>query len=187
MPCACAEEICRSGSISKNHQLTNLNKCGKFHACIRNSTILALSRIAKTKCDQRIADIFTKGSQNRNISIVYLTQNVFPQGQACRDIALNTQWLVLFNNPIDRQQVSTLARRIYRSTSAAFMRKFEDATARPYVYLVIDLKSGTSEQDRLQTDIFVKQQAPDEENLSDDEDAISVGSLDYIRSISPPG
>ena len=46
MPCACAEEICRSGSISKNHQLTNLNKCGKFHACIRNSTILALSCLA---------------------------------------------------------------------------------------------------------------------------------------------
>ena len=46
MPCACAEETCRSGSISKSHQLTNLNKCGKFHACIQNSTILALSRLA---------------------------------------------------------------------------------------------------------------------------------------------
>ena len=46
MPWACAEEICRRGSISKNHQLTNLNKCGKFHASIRNSTILALSRLA---------------------------------------------------------------------------------------------------------------------------------------------
>ena len=46
MPCACAVEICRSGSLSKNHQLTNLNTCGKFHACIRNSTILALSLLA---------------------------------------------------------------------------------------------------------------------------------------------
>ena len=46
LPCAFAVEICRSGSISKNHQLTNLNKFGKFHACIRNSTILALSRLA---------------------------------------------------------------------------------------------------------------------------------------------
>ena len=46
MHCACAEKICRRGSISKNHQLTNINKCGKFHACIRNSTILALSRLA---------------------------------------------------------------------------------------------------------------------------------------------
>ena len=46
MHCACAEKICRRGSISKNHQLTNINKCGKFHACIRNSTILALSGLA---------------------------------------------------------------------------------------------------------------------------------------------
>ena len=55
--------------------------------------------MTEAKCDQRIADLFTKGSHHRNISIVYLTQNVFPQGRACRDIALNTQYLVLFNNP----------------------------------------------------------------------------------------
>ena len=142
--------------------------------------------MTEAKCDQRIADLFTKGSHHRNISIVYLTQNVFPQGRACRDIALNTQYLVLFNNPIDRQQVATLARRIYPSTCATFMRKFEDATARPYGYLVLDLKSSTSEQDKLQTDIFVDQQSPDDGDISDDEDADSVESLDYIRSISPP-
>ena len=123
--------------------------------------------MTKAKYDQRIADLFTKGSHHRNISIVYLTQNVFPQGRACRDIALNTQYLVLFNNPIDRQQVATLARRIYPSTCATF-------------------KSSTSEQDRLQTDIFVNQQSPDDGDISDDEDADSVESLDYIRSISPP-
>ena len=100
--------------------------------------------MTEAKCDQRIADLFTKGSHHRNISIVYLTQNVFPQGRACRDIALNTQYLVLFNNTIDRQQVATLARRIYLSTSVTFMRKFENATARPYRYLVLDLKSSTS-------------------------------------------
>ena len=56
------------------------------------------------------------------------------------------------------------------------MRKFEDATARPYGYLVLDLKSSTSEQDRLQTDIFVNQQSPDDGDISDDEDADSVES-----------
>ena len=142
--------------------------------------------MTEAKCDQRIADLFMKGSHHRNIAIVYLTQNVFPQGRACRDIALNTQYLVLFNNPIDRQQVATLARRIYPSTCATFMRKFEDATARPYGYLVLDLKSSTSEQDRLQTNIFVDQQSPDDGDISDDEDTDSVESLDYIRSISPP-
>ena len=105
------------------------------------------------------------------------------------DIDLDTQYLVLLNKPIDRQQVTTLARRIYPSASVAFMRKLEDAMARPYGYLVVDLKMGTSQQDRLQTDIFdsVNQQAPDEENMSDDEYANSAESLDYICSISPPG
>ena len=78
-----------------------------------------------------------------------LPKTCFPQGTACRDIALNTQYLVLFNNPIDRQQVATLARRIYPSTSAMFMKRFEEATSQPYGYLVIDLKSSTLEQDRI--------------------------------------
>ena len=41
--------------------------------------------MTEAKCEQRIADLFTKGSHHRNKFIVYLTQNVFPQGKACRD------------------------------------------------------------------------------------------------------
>ena len=72
------------------------------------------------------------------------------------------------------------------------MKRFEEATSRPYGYLVIDLKSSTSEQDRLQTDIFESTdqhafEPPDEETLSDDEDASSVESLDYINDLRPPG
>ena len=110
--------------------------------------------MTEAKRDQRIADLFTKGSHHRNISVVYLTQNLFPQGKACRGIIMNTQHMVLFNNPIDRQQVATLARRIYPSTSSTFMKKFEQATSYPYGHLVIDLKSDTPEKDRLHTEIF---------------------------------
>ena len=51
--------------------------------------------------------------------------------------------LVLLNNPINRQQVANLARRIYPSTSSIFMKRFEQVNSHPYGYLVIDLKSGT--------------------------------------------
>ena len=34
--------------------------------------------------------------------------------------------------------------------------------------------------------IFVDQQSPDDRDISDDEDAKNMESLDYIRSISPP-
>ena len=162
-----------------------------INAGTRNLIILD-DLMTEAKCDQRIADLFTKGSHHRNISIVYLTQNVFPQGKACRDIALNTQYLVLFNNQIDRQQVATLARRIYPSTSVTFMKRFEEATSRPYGYLVVDLKSSTPEQGRLRTNIFESQdqlvfEPTEEENVSDLDDASSVGSIDDIHDHGPPG
>ena len=123
--------------------------------------------MTEAKCDQRIADLFTKGSHHRNISVVYLTQNLFPQGKACRDIILNTQYMVLFNNPIDRQQVATLGRRIYPSTSAVFMKRFQRATSYPYGHLVIDLKSDTAEKYRLHTEIFDTAKRMDEKMAED--------------------
>ena len=110
--------------------------------------------MTEAKCGQRIADLLTKGCHHRNISVVYLTQNLFPQGKACKDIILNTQYMMLFNNPIDRQRVATFARRIYPSTSTTFMKQFEQATSYPYGHLVIDLKLDTPEKDRLHTEIF---------------------------------
>ena len=121
------------------------------------------------KCDQRIVDLFTKGSHHRNISVVYLTQTFFPKGRACRDIILNMQYMVLFNNPIDRQQVATLARRIYPSTSAIFIKRFEQATSYPYGYLVIELKSDTPEKDRLHSEIFDMAKPIDKKTAVDEE------------------
>ena len=123
--------------------------------------------MTEAKCDQRIADLFTKGSHHRNISVVYLTQNLFPQWKVCRDIILNTQYMVLFNNPIDRQQVATLARRIYPFTSAVFIKRFERATSYPYGHLVIDLKSDTAEKNRLHTKIFDTAKTMDEKMAED--------------------
>ena len=123
--------------------------------------------MTEAKCDQRIADLFTKGSHHRNIYVMYLTQNLFPQGKACRDIILNTQYMVLFNNPINIQQVPTLARRIYPSTSAVFMKRFERATSYPYGHLVIDMKSDTAEKDRLHTKIFDTAKTMDEKMAED--------------------
>jgi hypothetical protein len=151
--------------------------------------------MTEAKCDQRIDDLFTKGSHHRNLSIVYLTQNLFPQGKACRDIALNTQYPVLFNNPIDRQQVATLARRIYPASHAIFMKQFEQAAAHPYGHLVIDLKSSTREHDRLRSNIFDTNKRIDEEretnqDMSDMEDetgstisSASENSLNDERSL----
>ena len=108
----------------------HLNNQHYINVSKRNILVL-YDLMTETKCYQRIVDLFTKGSQHRNISVVYLTQNLFHQGKVFRDIILNTQYMVLFNNPIERQQLATLARRIYPSTSTVFMKRFERATSYP--------------------------------------------------------
>ena len=133
--------------------------------------------MTEAKCDQKVTNLFTKGSHHRNISIVYLTQNLFPQGKACRDIALNTQYMVLFNNPIHRQQVANLARIIYPSTSTLFMKRFEQATSHPYGYLMIDLKLDTPEKDRLHTTIFDMANAFDQK-MDVDEESIDANDIE---------
>ena len=41
-----------------------------------------------------VADLFTKGSQNRNLTVIYLVQNVYNQGKSQRTISLThtTVW-----------------------------------------------------------------------------------------------
>ena len=174
------------------HGIPDYLHSSQFNGPDKRNLIILNDLMTEAKCDQRIVDLFTKGSHHRNISIVYLTQNVFPQGKACRDIALNMQYLALFNNPIDILHVTTLAKRIYLSTSAIFMKGFEEATSHPYGYLVVDLKSSTSEQDRLRTDIFESTdqkgfEPPDDDNMSDEDDASIVASIDDTHDPGPPG
>ena len=120
---------------------------------IRNCIILD-DLMGDAKKDERVANLFTKGSHHRNLTVIFLTQNLFPQGKACRDISLNTKYLVLFNNPVDRFQVMTLARRIYPTNSHLFMKEYEQAISKPYGHLLVDLRVNTPEHERLKQNIL---------------------------------
>jgi hypothetical protein len=66
--------------------------------------------MAQSGKDKRIADLCTKGSHHRNLSIIYSVQNIFHQGKEMRNISLNANYIVLFKSPRDKQQISMLAR-----------------------------------------------------------------------------
>ena len=48
--------------------------------------------------NQLVADIFTKISHHRNISVLHLTQNLFDKNKYARTISLNSHYLALFKN-----------------------------------------------------------------------------------------
>jgi hypothetical protein len=110
--------------------------------------------MAQSSKDKHIADLFTKGSHHRNLSIIYIVQNIFHQGKEMRNISLNAHYIVLFKSPRDKQQISMLARQVNCAKVQEFMRSYEDATSRPHGYLMLDLKPTTDDQDRLKTNIL---------------------------------
>jgi hypothetical protein len=64
-----------------------------------------------------------KGIHHRIISIILITQNLFHQGRYCRDISLNTKYLVLLKNVRDKNQFSHLARQFIRRTAPVCTRR----------------------------------------------------------------
>jgi hypothetical protein len=110
--------------------------------------------MAQSGKDKRISDLFTKGSHHRNLSIIYIVQNIFHQGKEMRNISLNAHYIVLFKSPRDKQQISMLARQVNPGKVQEFMKSYEDATSRPHGYLMLDLKPTTDDQQRLKTNIL---------------------------------
>lgn len=110
--------------------------------------------INETKDDERILNIFTKHSHHRRLSVIHVSQNLFNKGSVLRTINLNAHYLVLFNNPRDKTQISFLARQMYPSNSNFLIESFNDSCNKPYGYLIIDLKQTTQNNMRVLTGIF---------------------------------
>ena len=104
--------------------------------------------------NQFIVKAFTKGRHN-NISIIFITQNVFQPGKYARGIALNASHYILMRNR-DLSQIETLGRQIFGKCNAKeFLRIYQKAlTHNKFGYLLIDLSPNTPEELRLRTNII---------------------------------
>ncbi|KAK3733046.1 hypothetical protein QZH41_000592 [Actinostola sp. cb2023] len=97
-----------------------------------NNLIVIDDQMAETSNDKRIMNLFTKGSHHRNLSVIFLCQNVYFQGKIMRTLSLNAAYLVLDQ----------------------FLHKYEAAVERPFGYLFVDLKPNTPEECRLRTNVL---------------------------------
>ncbi|XP_054721362.1 uncharacterized protein F54H12.2-like [Uloborus diversus] len=121
---------------------------------ISNSLIVIDDLMNELSCDDRLSCLFTKGSHHRNVSVIFIVQNMFHKGKEMRNISLNAHYIFLFKNPRDRSQIAHLGRQLYPNKSKFFQEVYEDATSRPFSYLLIDLKPDTDESLRLRTGLI---------------------------------
>ena len=79
--------------------------------------------------DKHMVDLFTKGSHHSNLSIVFISQNIFHQGRGQRDISLNAHYIVFFKNPRDQYQIVPFSRQVYPENPKFVQEAYKDATS----------------------------------------------------------
>ena len=102
--------------------------------------------------DERIQCLFTRGSHHKNITVIYINQNMVMQGRCARSISLNTHYLLLFRNPRDVHQVSTLGKQL--GMHSKLVEAYKDAVNVPYGYLLVDLSPHNHSQFKLKTHVL---------------------------------
>ena len=109
-----------------------------------NSLVAIDNLMSQCSNEERMSDMFTKGSHHKRASVMYLMQNLFPPGKQLRTISLNSHYVFVFKNSRNALGISTLACQMYPNNT-----KFL-----PYGYLLMDLHQLTPENMQVRTNIL---------------------------------
>ena len=98
-----------------------------------------------------VAALFTHG-RHEDVSVIFLTQNLFHKSKYARDMSLNSDYMVLFKNPRDASMITHLGAQM---GNAEFLKQaYRDATKEPFTHLMIDLRSHTPDTLRYRSNVL---------------------------------
>ena len=121
-----------------------------------NNFLILDDLMNECKDNEDVENLFTVDSHHKQISLIFVSHNIFTKGKYVRDLSLNSSYLILFYNPRHKVQISTLARQMYPGKCKEFMEIFNDAISRDngYGYLFLDLNVYTNNDMRIQSNII---------------------------------
>ena len=124
---------------------------GKKHLIVLDDLMMSVNK--------DITQLFV-GGRHRDISVIFVTHNIFYQSKEMRTIKQNTNHMVLFENTQDASQIDYLGRQMYPSKNKHMREAYSTSINNPYGYLFVDLRQTLDKRYRLRTRIF-----PGEEQL----------------------
>lgn len=105
--------------------------------------------------EKNFNNLFTKIARHREITVIFITQNLFQQGGQHRTRNLNAHYLVLFKNPRDSTAIDFVARQAFHYNSKFLIDVYEDAVLnKPYGYIFLDFTQSCPDDMRVRTNIF---------------------------------
>lgn len=99
-----------------------------------------------------LTKLFTRDSHHQNISVLFITQNMFDKEM--RTARNNAHYIVLMRNPAGELQIRNLGIQLFTRRLNYFMDAYQNATQEPFGYLMIDMHPGSPPSLRLRTHIY---------------------------------
>jgi len=111
------------------------------HVLILDDLMLEAASAGKS-----LVSFLSRFSHHNNISIIYITQNLFFNGKNTTDANRQSHYTVVFRNSRDKSIAITLGRQLAPHNKSHFYECFHDATRKPFSYLLIDAHPTTPEE-----------------------------------------
>lgn len=132
-------EFVQGFNVEKIDELT----CSSEHWKSRN-TLIVLDDLMDQAADSRLmSSLFYEGSSKNNLSVIFITQNMFLKSRFMRTISLNALYLACFRNPRESTLGKKIAAQSTPHESRAVDQIYVRATVQPYSYLIFDFKQQT--------------------------------------------
>ena len=145
--------------ISFKQGIPSSEEISEFSSKTNHGIVVLDDLMIEVSSDSKALSLFTVGSHHLNLTVIFIRQNIFPGGKFSRSISLNLHYLILFKNLSDSLQIKHRARQIFPGRTKEFMEIFNDATSKPYGYLVIDLSPSADDEFHLRTRVLPNERA----------------------------
>lgn len=93
------------------------------------------------------------GHHNKS-SLIYLTQNLFYDNKAYRNVSLQLDYITLLRNQRSGNQIRSLANQLCQGDTQWIISAYDKATEDPYGYLFVDCGSNTKKELSLRSHMF---------------------------------
>lgn len=103
-----------------------------------NSICVMDDLLTESQSSKEVTNMCTRLAHHKPCLVILIVQNLFPGGKDSRTRSLNTHYYIIFKNPRDNLQFEIFARQIKAHQAKSLISAYEDATQRPYGYLLID-------------------------------------------------
>ena len=115
--------------------------------------VLVLDDMIHQCKEEKMQNLFVRGSHHQNISVIYLTQSAFAKNQ--RTISLQCKYIALMRNPRENSNYQILGRQMNGGVQCPCLAgALKDISNNPYSYVVLDYSQEQDDKMRVRDSFF---------------------------------